>query len=622
MSLLLYPQNQSAYQNVEKFLNAYGKAVVLQPTGTGKTFIAFHLAEEHSQMRFCWLAPSAYIFESQKKNLLAAGADAKILTRIHFITYAGLLRMEDEELKALQPEYLILDEFHRCGASEWGQKVRQLLAAFPNAKVLGLSATNIRYLDGQRDMAKELFDGRIAAQMSLAQAVAQKLLPAPTYVISLYSWQEEMRRLSKKVAALKLQSRKEESGALLEKLRRSLAQADGPEQIFEKYLKPDGHYLVFCANQVHLKEMLALAPQWFGRVDQSPHLYQAYYENRESFQQFRQFQEDTGRHLKLLYCIDMLNEGIHVAEADGVILLRPTVSPILYLQQIGRALSAAGGKTPVILDLVNNFDSLACVEQFRDEVQEAFVPLQGTSGQKSCERFRIVDEVRDCRTLFEALSRSLRAPWEVYYQAASTYAAAFGNLRPPKNYQTADGLPLGNWVMAQRYIRAGTAAGALSAEQIAKLDAIGMEWECSYDRKWEQKYALAKQFFEEHGHLNIPVDYTVNGVKLGRWLSALRSVRKKPEVNNYQLTPERIAALNRIGMCWEKNSWEEKYGKAKAYYREHGNLQIPQTYVTEDRVWLGKWLAQQRRRLNSREPKKALTSEQREKLDRIGMVWN
>lgn len=45
----------------------------------------------------------------------------------------------------------------------------------------------------------------------------------------------------------------------------------------------------------------------------------------------------------------MLNEGVHVDDVDGVILLRPTVSPIIYLQQIGRALSAGSGKTPVIL---------------------------------------------------------------------------------------------------------------------------------------------------------------------------------------------------------------------------------------------------------------------------------
>ena len=58
----------------------------------------------------------------------------------------------------------------------------------------------------------------------------------------------------------------------------------------------------------------------------------------------------------------MLNEGVHVDDVDGVILLRPTVSPIIYLQQIGRALSAGSQNTPVIFDLVNNFDSLSCID--------------------------------------------------------------------------------------------------------------------------------------------------------------------------------------------------------------------------------------------------------------------
>ena len=67
---------------------------------------------------------------------------------------------------------------------------------------------------------------------------------------------------------------------------------------------------------------------------------------------------DKSDHLKLLFCIDMLNEGVHVEGIDGVILLRPTISPILYLQQIGRALSTGKGKNvrPVIFDVVNNFD--------------------------------------------------------------------------------------------------------------------------------------------------------------------------------------------------------------------------------------------------------------------------
>ena len=52
----------------------------------------------------------------------------------------------------------------------------------------------------------------------------------------------------------------------------------------------------------------------------------------------------------------MLNEGVHVEGISGVILFRPTISPIIYKQQIGRALTAGDNTTPLILDVVNNFE--------------------------------------------------------------------------------------------------------------------------------------------------------------------------------------------------------------------------------------------------------------------------
>lgn len=85
---------------------------------------------------------------------------------IAFYTYAKLPLLTLEEVDAIQPDYIVLDEFHRCGAQIWGTGVRTVLNCYPNAPMLGLSATNIRYLDNQRDMADELFDGNIASQMS------------------------------------------------------------------------------------------------------------------------------------------------------------------------------------------------------------------------------------------------------------------------------------------------------------------------------------------------------------------------------------------------------------------------------------------------------------------------
>jgi superfamily II DNA or RNA helicase len=86
------------------------------------------------------------------------------------------------------PVSIIRDEFHRAGAAQWGLGVQRLLSICPSATILGLTATNVRYLDGQRDMAQELFDGHIASEMSLGEAIVRGILPAPKYVLSIFKY--------------------------------------------------------------------------------------------------------------------------------------------------------------------------------------------------------------------------------------------------------------------------------------------------------------------------------------------------------------------------------------------------------------------------------------------------
>ena len=97
---------------------------------------------------------------------------------------------------------------------------------------------------------------------------------------------------------------------------------------------------------------------------------------------FADFKADSSDHLKLLFCIDMLNEGVHVAGISGVILFRPTISPIIYKQQIGRALTAGDSAIPLILDVVNNFEdcpaSAACRTEMTAAVQRLYANGEGT----------------------------------------------------------------------------------------------------------------------------------------------------------------------------------------------------------------------------------------------------
>ena len=192
MSIQLFSHNRIAYLSALEMLDSCGKAAVVHPTGTGKSFIAFKLCEEKSDSRICWLSPSEYIFKTQVENLKKAGGS--INENVSFFTYAKLMLMSDEEIAEISPDYIILDEFHRCGAEMWGAGVQRMLNTFRDAKILGLSATAIRYLDNQRDMAAELFDGNVASEMSLGEAIVKGILNPPKYVLSIFSYQKDLEK--------------------------------------------------------------------------------------------------------------------------------------------------------------------------------------------------------------------------------------------------------------------------------------------------------------------------------------------------------------------------------------------------------------------------------------------
>ena len=212
-----------------------GMATVIHPTGTGKSLIAFKLAEQHPSKKFLWLSPSEYIYQTQIENL------GMKFENIQFLSYSRLMKNE-ADIENLHPDYIILDEFHRCGAVEWGKSVKKLLTTYPKAKRLGLSATNIRYLDNQRNMAEEIFDGKIASEMTLGEAIVRGILPEPEYVIAMYSYQKQMDQLKKRIQILPNQGLITENQKLLEQLRRALEQADGLDIVFEIRL-PQSHWL-------------------------------------------------------------------------------------------------------------------------------------------------------------------------------------------------------------------------------------------------------------------------------------------------------------------------------------------------------------------------------------------
>ena len=616
MSIHLYRHNEDAYQAAERMLDEKGMAAVIHPTGSGKSMIAFKLAGRHSESHFLWLSPSEYIYQTQLENTGLA------FPNIAYMSYSRLMKNEDC-IETLHPDYIILDEFHRCGAAEWGRSVKKLLDACPEAKRLGLSATNIRYLDNQRNMAVEIFEGNIASEMTLGEAIIRGILPEPKYVIAMYSYKKELDQLKKRIKNLSNKGLIEENQKLLEQLRRALEQADGLDDVFAKHMsKKSGKYILFCSSKEHMDEMKDQAGEWFHKVDQNPHIYTAFYNNAATSKEFAAFKADDSSHLKLLYCIDMLNEGIHVDDVDGVILLRPTVSPIIYMQQIGRALSAGSGETPVIFDLVNNFDSLYCVDCLQNEMQEARVLFPSIYGKSSRfeDRFRIIDETKDSRKLFLRLQDNLNSAWEVYYAAARQWYEATGHLKVPKGYVTPSGLTLGSWIQTQRKVHGGRKAGSLNPERIRLLEKIGMIWTVS-DYKWDEAVRELQKYHDKYGNLDIKARYvTEDGWALGKWVSNLRIKVKKYGLEQ-TLTEEQQSQLEALGMIWDKSkeNWDRYFEAAETYYRENGNLDVPVKYTTEDGIPLGRWLSNLRHQLLVRDRQSALSDEQRQQLRSIGL---
>ena len=664
MPILLYKHNEKAYESALRMLNLVGKAAVIHPTGSGKSLIGFKLAEEHPQARICWLAPSRYIFEQQKENLQKTAPDCG-LDNITFLTYARLMANRDR-VSHLKPDFIILDEFHRCGAAEWGKGVGALLACFPRAKVLGFSATSIRYLDEQRDMAAELFGGQVASEITLGEAIARGILASPRYVISVYRYEKELEKYNERICLLKDGPRKAQAARQLQKLRRALSQADGLEVLFKRYLKADGKYIVFCSGLAHLREMEERAGEWFAPVDAGYRIYRVFSENPQSAAEFEAFKEDKSDSLRLLFCIDMLNEGIHLGDVDGVILMRPTVSPVIYKQQIGRALTvrqrAAGqepekeapgekgadaaaaeeaadrrdaGKkeeSPLILDIVNNFENLHSIDSIEMEYEQTWWKIagvtdemreEGVSAEQSAGAFRIIDETHNARKLFERLQDQLSAGWDAYYEEAKRYRLEYGNLEVPAKFVAPSGLSLGSWLLTQRRIYMGKIPGRLEDKQIEKLNELGICWESYSDRQWDRYYEKAAAYYAENGDLNVNGSYvTADGFRLGIWLNNIRQYRQN---GSRILSGQRLRQLERIGMIWDKLTykWERGYEAAEQYYNAHRNLEVPAGYVTADGFRLGSWItAQRQNRKGGNKGALPLTEGQVARLDRIGMSWD
>ena len=406
----LLPHNQETFDKIMKLFETHNRVCAIQATGTGKSYLMSRLLEEYKDLHAIIFSPNDEIIEQTEELLKECD-----IHNAECITYQKLLYMIDEEIDMLKADLIIIDEFHRVGASKWGMKIQNLLNSHENSKLFGVTATPIRPSDG-KDMCEEIFYGIKACNISLAEALVREIIPVmPLYVSALYTFEKEYQKMSDKIN--KANNSNEEKVELQKELlaaKQQLEKANGIPEIIKKYINNyNGKYIVFCKDKKHLYSMKDVVIDWFrdagyeGKIFEYP-----YYSNDKTVKNnLEEFKSNKNKGLKLLFVIDKLNEGLHLKEIQGCFLLRPTCSNITYYQQIGRAIDAGSKEKRIIFDLVCNFNSLKKCN-LKKELEGKIKERQSgnfadCSKDFELDKFDVVDYIQECVDVFNNIDEKI-----------------------------------------------------------------------------------------------------------------------------------------------------------------------------------------------------------------------
>lgn len=628
----LYPHNQAALNHLEEALKYTRRAAVIQPTGTGKSFVALAFIERRPNNSFLYLAPSTHIFNQLKHH----AGHTDVLLHTTMMTYQKLCLLHEDELGKLEPDYIILDEFHRCGADDWGSAVDHLLALYVECFLIGFTATPVRYLDkaGTRDMSEELFHGSIASYYTLQDAINDKVLPVPHYVLGDILMNERVSSLETALTQVASYGRARTAGySLLESLKRNMAEAQGIDEIFKCHMPNRlAKLIVFCRNLEHIAQCREDMHRWLG-PGKKIREYVCRSDEKAADIELNAFAGDNERNaIRLLYCVDMLNEGIHIKDVDGVVMLRPTISPIVYLQQIGRCLacSSDGSTSPVIFDLVNNYES-ARVEESGQRVFNIEFSHHPSSGKGK--NTPIPFYMSGVPTQFEAILEKFdhlftrAGRWDFCYSILQEFYHEYGQY--PHSRTCYRGIKIGRWLSEQiLYIQ----HNSLSAARKERLEMLP-GWSTFLierqptRRTFDDYYKELLVYFEREGHIDIPQSYInpSTGCKLGLYLTRLRNIRKKTDRGH--LSQDQINRLNALGMKWVKREhpyrdFDYYYQQLIKFYRREGHIKVPTRFIDPDTgCHLGNFINCVRQAKRGTGHDIVLTDRQIEMLNDLGMVW-
>ena len=317
--------------------------------------------------------------------------------------YNEVLDKDEDFFKNKNCSFIILDEAHRIAGDESREKgalkfqrgIMELIRNNPNAKVLAITATPVRDVDSVDAIkkyarvcgsytAEEIRNGNyLAINMEAPEAMQSGYIVTPNVVTFDYTLEESDEY--KTVKAMYEMERdpflKERYRIVYEGMREIISKGKnlGIDKIIEEALvsnnKPkNGKYIVFLprnefpamSTEEYIRMRMAEIVSYFKGIDpdaEASYLFSGRQDKSQNEKAIRKFQQKSP-HLQLIFSIDMLNEGSHFDDVDGVLLFRPLTpgNKILYSQQTGRCIFSIDPETklelsriPIIFDLYNSY---------------------------------------------------------------------------------------------------------------------------------------------------------------------------------------------------------------------------------------------------------------------------
>ena len=403
-NIQLFPHNEEAYELLCKSIENYPLAFIEHATGTGKSFILLkYLYTKMRRKRILFISMHdemfCQLFDDQMPSL---GISKDEFHTFDTLIYHNILKYDMKDI-IRNYDCIVFDEAHHCGAEKWSVKIKELkelVLSTPGKVMIGATATGIRYLDDYTDVSEEYFDGKTVSRLPISKSILKNLLPAPLYINSLASCATTVDRVKKKLTKV-LQTEETKSFTnRVDELEQKVSQESNIASVLQKYnVKPGEKYIVFCKNIDDLKQKRQEAEDWFKNIGPirtfAAHSGQKKETNMSEISAFGEKRNE----ISLMFAVDIFNEGFHINGVDGVLMFRKTKSPIIYFQQLGRALSFSARKKQIkIFDFVDNIsDNDVIYELYKEIIAEAKKLTQEHPENKELyeeilSRFQIIDE--------------------------------------------------------------------------------------------------------------------------------------------------------------------------------------------------------------------------------------